>query len=71
MRSEGERCEWGNDRPDDPPSVKLDIEDMTDVTIFKLGNELAGVKIPDLDGLVVACANESATDWIERESTNE
>jgi len=44
---------------------------MADVTVFKLGNELAGVKIPDLNGLVVTCANESATDWIEGESTNE
>ena len=44
---------------------------MADVTVFKLGNKLAGVEIPDLDGLVVTCANESATDWIERESTNE
>jgi len=44
---------------------------MADVTVFKLGNELAGVKVPDFDGLVVTCADESATDWIERESTNE
>lgn len=44
---------------------------MADMTVFKLGNEPAGVKIPDLDGLVVTCANESATNWVERESTNE
>jgi hypothetical protein len=44
---------------------------MTDVIVFKLGDELAGVEVPDFDGLVVTCADESASDWVEREGTNE
>lgn len=59
------------DSPDDPPEVKLDVEYMTDVTVFKLGDELAGIEIPNLDGFVVACTDQSASDRVERESTNE
>jgi len=44
---------------------------MADMAVFELGDEPASVKIPDLNGLVVTCANESAADWVERESTNE
>ena len=43
---------------------------MTGMTIFKLGYELAGVKVPDLDRFVVTRADESATVWVERESAN-
>ena len=62
---------WVSNQPDDSPSIKLDIEYMTDVTVFKLGNEPACVEVPDLDGLVVTCTDESANDWVEREGTNE
>ena len=71
VRPERDRDEWTSDQPYDPPDVKFDIEYMTNVTVFKLGNELAGVEVPDLDGLVITCAHEPANDWVERESTNE
>lgn len=44
---------------------------MTDMTIFKLGYELAGIEVPDLDRFVVTCTDEPASSWVERESTNE
>lgn len=44
---------------------------MADMTVLKLGNEPAGVEVPDFDGFVVTCTNESASDWVERESTDE
>lgn len=71
MRPDHEHNGWISDKPDDPPDVKLDIEYMTNVTVFKLGDDLAGVEVPDLDGLVVTCADESADDRVEREGTNE
>lgn len=71
MRSENDEHELVGNQPNNPPGIKLDVEDMTDVIVLNLCDELAGVEIPDFDGLVVACADESATDWVERESTNE
>jgi hypothetical protein len=62
---------WVGDQPNNPSNIKLDVEDMTDVIVLNLSDELASVEVPDLDGLVVACADESATNWVERESTNE
>ena len=44
---------------------------MTDVAIFKLGYKLAGVEVPDLDRFVVTCTDESPSDWVEREGTDE
>lgn len=44
---------------------------MAYVTVFKLGYELAGIEVPDLDRFVVTCADESPSDWVERESANE
>lgn len=55
---------------DDPPNIKFDIKYMTDVTVLELSNELAGVEVPNFDRFVVTCADESASDRIERESPN-
>lgn len=44
---------------------------MTDVSVLEFCDELARVKVPDLDGPVIACADESTSDRVERESTNE
>lgn len=60
-----------DDKPNDPPDIEFYIEYMTDVAVFKLGDEPASIEVPDLHGLVVTCADEPASDWIERESTNE
>lgn len=43
---------------------------MTDVAVLEFGNELARVKVPDLDRPVVTCADESTSSWVEKESTN-
>jgi len=44
---------------------------MTDMAVFELGDEPAGVKVPDLNALVVTCADESTCDWVKREGTDE
>lgn len=43
---------------------------MTDVTVFELGDELACVEVPDLNGFIVTCTDKSVGDRIEGESTN-
>jgi hypothetical protein len=43
---------------------------MTDVTVFKFIDELAGVEVPDLHRFIVTCTDESASDRVERESTD-
>jgi len=43
---------------------------MADVTVLEFGDEPACVEVPDLHGLVVTCADEPTSDWVERESTN-
>jgi hypothetical protein len=71
VRSWHGRNMWVNGEPNDPPDVKLDVEYVTDVTVFELGDELAGIEVPNLDRLVVTCADESTTDWVKREGANE
>ena len=44
---------------------------MAGVTVLEFGDEPARVQVPDLHGLVVTCADEPTSGWIERESTNE
>jgi len=43
---------------------------MTDMAVLEFGDELARVKVPDLDRPIITCADESTSSWVQKESTN-
>ena len=60
-----------NNVPNDPRDIKLDIENMADVTIPELSHHLARPQIPYLHSPVIAGADEASIRRVERQSTHE
>ncbi len=52
-------------------AIKFDVEDMTSMTCLELAYHLSSVHIPNLDGSVIASADETSAPRIEGQCSNQ